>query len=389
MVRAAIQSNKRPPPCPHPAAFDPQMLKRRADELTHQCEGGHGVGGYVGAVASRDNEGGSKDLRLCRSCGSERHFGGGKRGGGSPSGANAAAGRPGTAPAKIRRCPRGGGGAGRAGGDGDAAEAGKQAVFANLMTTAADNPCNSGGGGCSSSPCRCCGYARSNQPTGRNSRVSPRGTGRRAQTAARARGDNTSIDNDNHAIGCFAGGGIKKHPVTRAQTAGRYRVQSAATSRCHPSAVTPPPRPRRSARDGDGGSKETAVILAAASAGGIEEPKHPSREGEAEGLAGDGEIAADEDATPSYRRQQTEGAQEEEEGLLAKRSDPSRSIDVEKRQPRDDASVAEDSAAAAAAVSGTTAVDIGLSEDVSLEHGFEGVGRESSAATAEGRAVQV
>lgn len=400
-----IRSPPPPPNLPHLLAFWPgQMLKRSANELVHQCESGDG-----GAP--------TKDLRLCRSCGgSEINVGGGQRGG-TASSANSAGNnskRPGTAPAKIRRCPHGGGAGRPGGGGGRSAEAGKQPVFANLTTSAAtDGPCGQQSSSSSPSPspcssgCCCRGRrARSNQPTGRNG-TSPWGTGRRAQTAARARGDDTSIDNSNAGSSCLAVGGVKKHPARRAQTAGRNRLQSAgAASRCHPSAVTPPPHPRRTPRDGDGGRTEGAVAFAAAASpssagggGGIDEQEpHPSREREGEPaeeeLAGHADVAAAEGVTPGYLQQQTTdgGRGEEAEALLAKRSDPSRSTHEAKRPSPDGGSGGNSDPGAtrnSAAAVVTVAAETRLTGDVPLEHGEEGFGRESATATADGRAVQV
>lgn len=389
------------------------MLKRSANELVHQCESGDG-GRYP--VASGDGEGPTKDMRLCRSCGgSERIVGGGKQGGRASNAKSAATSkRPGTAPAKIRRCPHGGG-AGRPGRGGSSADAGKQPVFANLTTTAKEYPClqqSSGGScGCSSSspPCPrssggCC-RAISNQPASRN-RMSPWGTGRRAQTATRARGDAVSIDGSNsnnddigssNASSSLAVGGVKKHPARRAQTAGRCRLQSTgAASRCHPSAVTPPPHPGPPPRDGDGGRGGSVVDFAAASSsagGGIDErEQHPSRQSEEEEeLPGDRETAAAEGVAPYCRQQQTaEGRQGEEEALLAEWSCPSRSTCEAKRLSPDDGRDGNAGPRATGdSTAATTAVETGLAGDVPLERGEEGVGRESATGTADGAAVQV
>lgn len=395
------------------------MLKRRADELAHQCESGDG-GGYA-AAASSDGEGRTKDLRLCRSCGSQRNVGGERRGGRSSHTNSVASRRPGTAPAKIRRCPRGGGGGGEgvgiAGGDGNSAGAGNQTVFANLVTAAAD-PCahqGSSHGSPSPSPCSsgcCCGCARSNQPTGpsSSSRTSPRGAARRPQTAARARGDAASIDNTDDSGGSFAGGGIREQrPARRAQTAGRCRARSAGAPRCSPSAETPPPHPRRYPRDGDGGSIEGAAAMAAAAAtaaGSIDE--RPPGNGEVEETSGEGvvgvdrhpgraedaEITAAEQITSCNRQQQTGEGRGEEEALLAKRRGPSRSPDEAKRQPRDGHGSGNSGRRAHGATGNsvavtTTVVETGLMGDVPLEQGEERIEKESSTATADGRAVQV
>eukprot|EP00903_Cladosiphon_okamuranus_P009016 g8624.t1 len=356
-----------------------RMLKRSADELAHQCEIGDGGGA-------------TKDLRLCRSCGgSQRHVGGDRLGKRSSSANSVAGRRPGTAPAVVRRCPRGG--SGRAGGDGNLAEAGKQSAFANIKG-AADYRCaheSSGSGSSFSSfshprPCS------SSPPTGPIGRVSPRGTGRRAQTAARVRCDVASIHKNanKHGSGCFGSGGITERPARarRAQTAGRCRVQSTGTSRCHPSVETPPRHPRRSPRGSDSGSEEGGVVFpaaaaaaaaAAATAGSMEERQ--SRKDEAEELATGAEISASEDVTRSYRQQQTERGEEEEDAMLTKRSYPSTSIDEGKRRPGDAHN--GDSAAAL-----TATVKTGLTGGVYLEHGKEGAGRDGSPTTADGRAVQ-
>lgn len=385
-----------------------QMLKRSADELAHQCESGDAGG--CAEVASRDGEGPTKDLHPCRSCGSERNVGGGRqRGGGSSSPNSVVSKRPGTAPATVRRCPRGTSMAGRAGNDGNSAKSGKQPVFANLMMTA-DNPCAhpSSGSGYPSPPppsprpcssgCRR-GCARSNQPAGKIGGASPRGTGRRAQTAARTRsGGVASTDNSNAGgCSCFSGGGVKKHPAKRAQTAGRCRLRSAGDSRCSsPAAVTPPPHPRRSPRGGDGIGEHRSRDGGAEETGGtgFGVGRHPQR-------AAGAETAAAGDTTSCCYRQQrrTEGGRgEEAEALLAKRSTQSRSTDETKRQSPDgnrgtnSGRRAHDPGAAghsAAPPPPVTTVETGLTRDTPPEQGEKGVEKESSTATADGMAVQV
>eukprot|EP00752_Nemacystus_decipiens_P011413 g10136.t1 len=383
-----------------------RMLKRSANELVHECENG---GGGRMAAASGDDEGPTKDLRLCRSCGgAEKNGGGGGRRGRASSTNPVAGKRPGTAPAMIRRCSRGSGSA-RAPDGSNNAEARKEPVFANLTTTAADPPCDPcachGGGGSgrpsSSSPgpvssgCRCRGRATNGQSTARSRCATPRGvTRRRAQTAARARGDAASIDNTdtrNHANGCLAVGGVQKPSARRAQTAGRCRVQSDnAASGCHASAVAPPRHPGRTPRDGDGGRTECDVDRAADSGTRTDERDHASREGEAGKRVGDAEIPVAEEVTPCSRRQQAEGAPGEEEALLAKRSDPSTSTCEAKRLLPDDGSGGNSSGHRAndPGETGDSAAETGQAGDLPLEYGEERIGGETSTGTADGGAVQ-
>lgn len=377
-----------------------QMLKRSANELAQQCVNGDGEECAPFKEWSAGAAGAARvpRVRTCHSSGLETNIVGAGAGSSRRTKSNSKR-RPGTAPAKIRRC---GGGRGRVGGENRAAEAGKQQSFVNMMST--DDEC------CAHQY----SYSGSNHPTPTGRPSSQR---IRAQTAERSRAHSNSTSSN--CGGCFRVGDAKKHPRRGAQSADRSRTRSSGAYRCsHPLTVTLPPHYRiftgsdvdtektnatdvetanniggQSQRNGESKeSKEGAVTV-------VDQHRLQTKEEDAgnEGNRSDNAAAINIDSCRLRQR-----GDEGEEALLAMRKShrPPISADHSVRRSRGSDIVdssdgqqakKDDTAAAAAAVEKETATETAkLTRDASAHLGDEVAEKEiRSAAAMDGVAVQV
>lgn len=379
------------------------MLKRSANELAQQCEDGDGEeyeplkGGSTGAAGAA----GAPGVRTCHSSGLEMNI---VRSGGGASRRTKSKSirRPGTAPAKVRRC----GGVGRqAGGRSKAAEVGKQRSFVSTMSTDDE----------------CCVHQYScrgiNQPTDSTGKSSPQRI--RAQTAARSRSHSYSIKGN--CRGCSSSGVAKKHARRGTQSADRSRARSSGAFRCrgcsHPLTVTFPLHPRVSTGsdadlkktnatavettnniDGESQSNPEVEERMGDAVSGIDQHRRQTK-GEDEGIEGNGSDNAAARNIASCRLQQR-GDEEEKELLAMRRGRPPTSADNPKRRSRggdvvdSDGQQEKQDGTTAAPVGDTVTVTVtaegGPARDVSVRRGSEVAGKEiRSPAGMDDEAVQV